>query len=506
MKSPYLRLFRHQVRILDGSDDPNLAYEFLKTCSTLLTQPLEQGVVELEWARLLFIRGQWDRCLEALDRVEAREGLLCAEDRSLFFLTSARLHQGYGDLNQSLTFLEQAVLSAEECGGEELIEALIDLGALFHRLGERDRGDEFLDRARELMLCGGTSSLQANLLIQQGLLAFRADNLIEAAKCYRSAYNLLPSPEQPSLLRGEIWRYLGVLSAVDGHLQEALKFQQDALADFLVVSYPLGCAKAYNSLGQTCLKLGSYQEARLFFEQAEGLCRQLGAEAERATILGKLGRVYAELGQYEKAILFQRQDLELSSRFGNYRALAYALRNLGLSYRAKGDFSQAVSYLEDSRGRFKELEDTIPQVYTVLDLVACLVDLKRWDDAGHDLDEALGLLEKRLESTPDHVRAHYFAALIARQRGQIQHAESALWRALEFADSFAIPELRTTIHFELGDLYRVQGDREGAVEQWVSAYRLVTKHPQHRLAFAIIEGLYQIAPQRLFEVLLVEEK
>lgn len=502
MTSPYLRLFRRELRHLEKLGDFVRADGFLQECTLLLASPGERAVTHLERARMQFLLGHWEGCLSSLDAVSVYDHLLGSQDRSLFYLVSARLHQGYGDLNQALVFLEQAVSEAEECGGRQLLESLIELGALFHRVGERERGTEFLERAEQMAESEQDSELTAQLYVQKGLLAFRGDNPVEAALYYQKGLELLEHPELPSVLRGEIRRYLGVLAAIDGRAYEALEYQRDALQDFTAIPHPLGSAKAYNSLGQTCLRLSRYQEARFFLEKAEVLCRELGAEAERATILGKLGRVYAETGQYEKAIEFQKQDLDLSSRFGNYRALAYALRNLGLSYRAKGDYEKAVTYLKDSRNRFAELEDPTPQVRSDLDLVSSLTKLERWKEAGEYLADALSLLERRLETTPDHVHAHYYAGVLAHQRGEQKEAESYLWQALELSQSFTITPRQSAIHFELAELYRSYRDKEGAIEQLLLAYRLAKSYSLQKLLYAIVERLYELSPKSLFELLL----
>jgi tetratricopeptide (TPR) repeat protein len=502
MTSPYLRLFRAELKNLERAGDLRASVDFLETWAPLFGGLQEQAVIRLEKARLQLLCGQWDQCLASLDEVSASDHLLGPGEKSLLYLLSGRLHQGYGDLNQSLIFLEMAVTEAELAGQLELTEALIEIGALFHRLGERERGTEFLERAEQLADALTDKEVLAHLHVQLGLLAFRGDNLALAEGHYRDALGLLPCPERPSLLRGEIRRYLGVLAATDGRAYEALEFLRDALEDFDALPYPLGSAKAYNSLGQTCLRLSRHQEARFFLETAETLCRELGAEAERATILGKLGRVYAETGQYEKAIEFQQQDLDSSSRFGNYRALAYALRNLGLSYRAKGDFEKSIAYLKDSRDRFAELEDPTPQVRSDLDLVSSLAELELWEQAQEYLDDALSVLEKRLESTPDHVHAHYYAGVLARQRGQEREAEASLWTALELSQGFTIAPRQAAIHFELAELYRGYRDREGAVEHLISAYRLAKSYSLPRLLFPVVERLHELSPKSLFDLLL----
>jgi hypothetical protein len=122
MSSPYLRLFRWELKCREQKGDFVQLAEFLELCAPLLSGPVQRTVVELERARLRLLSGEWDKCLASLDQVSTYEHLLGAADRSLFYLVSARLHQGYGDLNQALVFLELAVSEAEVEGGARLAE------------------------------------------------------------------------------------------------------------------------------------------------------------------------------------------------------------------------------------------------------------------------------------------------------------------------------------------------------------------------------------------------
>lgn len=502
MSCPYLNLFRLELRSREARGDLSVVEGFLEACSDALNEPKQRVVLNLEKARLAYHLGDWDECLSKLDEVDSHDFLLSVEDRSLFYLVSATLHQGYGDLNQALVFLELAVAEAEDCQGIRLVEALTEIGSLFHRIGERERANEFLDRAEGLAQQLQSPDHEARLALQRGLTAFRSNRPGEAEDYYTRVLHLMTSPHTPSVLKGDALRYLGVLAVLDGRPYEGMAYHRDALACFVALSYPLGQAKAYNSLGQTCLKLARHEEARFFLERAEVLCRDLGAEAERATILGKLGSVYAETGQYEKAILFQKQDLESSSRFGNYRALAFALRNLGLSYLAKGDCDRAVEHLRDSRDRFAELEDASFRVATDLDLVSTLMEHSRNEEAWEYLQDALALLENRLEASPDHVHARYFTGVLARQRGDERTAKNVLYEALELSESFAMRPRQASVHFELAQLHRGGPDSSAAVEHLASAYRLAKACSMQSLLFKTVEGLFELDPRQLFEQLL----
>lgn len=503
MKAVYLKLFRCELHRLEGEGGFLAAAKFLRSLETAFRSREFEAVLVLEKARLAYFLGEWEECLELLDKVEAFDRLLQADDRAYFYLLSARLHQGYGDLNQALSFLEMA-LSEAECGeGHRTTETILEMASLFHRIGEQERGTDFLTQAGDRLQRLFHPELAARLAFENGLVAVRQENLSQAQDHFQASLSHLSKSPGPSISRGEGLRFLGILAALDSRPYEALKLQKEALDCFSALAYKLGCAKAYNSIGQTCLQLGRYEEAQLFLQNAEQICAAMGAEAERAMILGKLGLVFVKNGQFEKAIRYQQQDLEISSRFGNYRALAFSLRNLGLSFKAKGDLELAVKYLRDSRDRFAELEDYAFQVKADLDLVSALLEHGRVPEAFGFLEDAQSLLEKRLEVTSDHVHARYYAGLLALEAENYHRAEKFLWQAQEMCQAFSMQTRQADVHYQLARLYLAKEDRDAALEELLSAYRLARTHANSKLLGRAVEMLYSIAPDSLFQELLL---
>ena len=501
MSTPEVKSFRSELQKIESVGEMNKAYEFVGTCEEKFGDPTQLAHLRLEKARLAFILGKWDECLSLLDQIESQLNLLDSDSTSRFFVVSSRLHQGYGDLNQALALLEIAVAEAEASESPSLIDALIEIATLFHRIGERERGNEFLDRAGSLISKNPNSEQEAALVLQRGLLAIRTDELGEAEAHYGRVHSLLAHPDKPSLIKGAVLRFQGVLAVTDGNPEDALALQRKSLDCFRALPHPLGEAKALNSLGQTCLSRGDFEEARFFLERAEQVCFELGAEAERATILGKLGRVCAQTGEHEKAIEYQRKDLDLSSRFGNYRALAFSLRNLGLSYRAKGELEQAVKYLRDSRDRFTELEDHAFQVRTDLDLVSALLEHDRLAEAFGYLRDAQEHLDRRMETSTDHVHARYFDGVIAFQSERFHEAETLLWQALEMCDTFGLRSRQVDVHLSLAELYLSKDDQAAAVEELSSAYKLAKKRSDRGVLSKITARLFDLCPDRLFSML-----
>lgn len=499
MRSVYLNLLRLETRRVEESRGLAGVEEFLSECAQSFKAADFRVVVLLERAKLRLLSADWEECLNLLDEVQLHDHLLEPPDKAVYYLTSARLHHGYGDINQAIAFIEMAL--AESSGRVE-IEAQIEMGSLFNRIGERERGSEFLSLAEEALREQPSPELESRLAFERGLEQLRSERISESLEAFERSLRSL-NTVQPSAAHAESLRFLGIIAAMDSRPLEALELQKKALDLFLSLNNPFGASKTYSSIGQTCLQLERYEEAELFLRKAEEICRTIGAEAERAMILGKLGSVFVRHGDFEKAISYQKQDLELSSRFGNYRALAFSLRNLGLSYKAMGDLSKAVGYLRDSRDRFAELEDDTYLVKADLDLVGALLDHDRVMEAFGYLEEAQEHLDRRLEISLDHVNARFYSGVVALRTNHFHRAESLLWQALEMCQSFSLVSRQAHIHERLAELYLKKNDREAAQIEYLSVYRLAVENGLSELRLRAAQQLLDIDPDALFQELLL---
>lgn len=473
--------------------------EFLQRCAQAFRSPDFLVLILLEQAKLRLHFGEWEECLHLLDEIQLHDHLLEPYDKGAYYLLSARLHHGYGDINQALAFIEMAL---SESSGDTEVEAQIEMGALFNRIGERERGAEFLGLAQESLETIHNPELESRLAFERGLELLRAERIGEALEAFDLSLQKICSLA-PSVSHAESYRFLGILAALDSRPLEALQLQKRALNLYETLRSPFGTAKTYSSIGQTCLQLERFEEAELFLRRAEEICRSIGAEAERAMILGKLGSVFVKHGDFEKAISYQTQDLELSSRFGNYRALAFSLRNLGLSYKAMGDLERAVGYLRDSRDRFAELEDHTYLVKADLDLVGALIDHGRVTESLGYLEEAQDYLEGRLEMSVDHVNARFHAGVSAMLTSHYSRAESLLWQALEMSQSFALLSSQARIHERLAELYLKKNDPGAAQIEYLSVYRLAVENGLSELRKRAAERLLELDPDALFQELML---
>lgn len=481
-----------------------------------LEEQEEPGVVDqavsLRDARagLLMQLGQWDRALEDLDWISAREEQ--ASDRGVVaqaLIKNATISSNYGDFNQAISVLERALQEAEAHGGRvQQALAHVELGAVLSRIGEHDQGQQSLEQACKLLDTGWLDAdglqVQAAAFTQRGLAAFRDRDLEKARAHYERALESVRPLGAASRIEADTLRYLGVLSSIEGSNAEALHFHREALRMYMQLRIPLGVVKTYNSIGQTCLEMSRLDEALFFMHKAERLSRRLGSDAESAAIYGKLGNIYIQMGDYSRAVEFHLKDIDMCRRFGNYRALAYAMRNLGLSYRGKGDIEEAIHYLQESLQRFEELQDESHTARLHLDLARSYLDRSRLPEAEESIDEANHLLEKSGDPTPDLGYSRLLLGTLHRVWQNLEVAERSLKDALNILGRFGASTRLAEAHYELGLLYSDLSQNQQALEQLKSALRLARRLEMRNLMLDSIQQLERLDEFTLVD-LLVED-
>ncbi len=428
----------------------------------------EKALLRNRRAELFVALGRFQPALGELDRVLAvRDDL---SDSGLILralVVLAQVHAIYGEYGEALSSLENALTLAEALGTPlEKARVLTSLGALQARMGEHRSGGESLRRVLEILPESVRDSesglLRATALTQLGLAAFRERQAELARERYLQSLEILARWGPESEIEAETWRLMGVLWSVRGRYREALSHLRRALRVYLLNRMPLGRARVYNSLGQTCLEMGRLDDALLFLEKARWTCEELGADAELAAVYGKLGAVHLSREDYLQAVDLHRRDVALCRRFGNSRALAFARRNLGLSLRARGDLAEARRCLEEALESFLRLQDRALAMQVHLDLAEVWLDWGRLPEA----EESLRRSREELHAdSPDSDRARIWllTGTLLRLRQRWSEAQEAYLEALRILAEAGPTGALARARYELGQLHAETQDPEQAV-------------------------------------------
>ena len=114
-------------------------------------------------------------------------------------------------------------------------------------------------------------------------------------------------------------------------------------------------ATAYINIGAAFSKLGKYQKAIEYIEEALPISKEIGNREKQAHCYSGLGSVYNLLGKYRKANeLFQKAHrMEIGGRAGE----ANYYRNQASLFSSLGDHQKAKEYLEKALGIILEIGD-----------------------------------------------------------------------------------------------------------------------------------------------------
>jgi tetratricopeptide (TPR) repeat protein len=174
------------------------------------------------------------------------------------------------------------------------------------------------------------------------------------------------------------WRYTASLISLGnayqslGRYEEAIAFQEQALAIYREIGHRGGEATSLNNLGNAYNSLGRYQDAIAFQEQALAIYREIGDRGGEESSLGNLGTAYESLGRYEEAIAFQEQSLAICRDIGDRGGEASSLMNLGNAYRSLGRYEEAIAFQEQALAIFRDIGDRRGEATSLNNLGNCL--------------------------------------------------------------------------------------------------------------------------------------
>jgi DNA-binding CsgD family transcriptional regulator len=130
--------------------------------------------------------------------------------------------------------------------------------------------------------------------------------------------------------------YLAAVAVAEGHLDEASKLFQKALAEGRAIDFPLPIGIALDGLGRIARERGDRDRARVLYEEALGVLRAVGDMPQIALVLVALGHLALEEGDAAVAYRRFRESLELATTLGHRESLVATLHGIALALARAG--------------------------------------------------------------------------------------------------------------------------------------------------------------------------
>ena len=212
------------------------------------------------------------------------------------------------------------------------------------------------------------------------------------------------------------------------------------------------------------LLAGSYVELKRPDEASALLRSLLEEDPSNARALVSLANILQDEGKSDEVIQLCKKAIEVDER--NIQALAL----MGQAYMDLHEFPEALPHLQKA----VEIQPKLTQ--NQLNYVACLIGLKRYDQAEKTLNTIL-------HDHPKFPLAHYHLGLLYEEQGKFDEAYREYETELaNYSDSY-------TARFNLGRLQLRKGDREGYMQQMREVIRIAPKNALGYLFLA--RGLLQ---------------
>jgi transcriptional regulator with AAA-type ATPase domain/tetratricopeptide (TPR) repeat protein len=258
----------------------------------------------------------------------------------------------------------------------------------------------------------------------------------------------------------------GLMHNWTGEFGEAARLQAEALAlarqhDLLV---PL--LFGFFLYGLTLIGKGDYDAALGTLHEGLALAERVGDEAIHHRLLNCLGWLHADLGDLETATELNRRSAEIGRRRSDPGTFPNAALNLGEILLARGELGLAREQLEGVL-RYSR-EPTTSEWMRFRYSIRLFVGLGELELAGGDVARARehaarGLdLAERTGSRKNLVKAWRLTGEIAARERRWDDAETALRRALGFAETIANPPQVWQTHAAIGRLHALRGEPEAA--------------------------------------------
>ena len=226
-------------------------------------------------------------------------------------------------------------------------------------------------------------------------------------------------------------------------------------------------AEIYQDLGRTFAHRRSWEQARLYFQQALEIYIEYGAAGgtqsarfSQASTLHNLGAVAYEEREWEQARLYFQQALEIFIEYGDRYSQAITLHCLGMVAAELREWEQAQSYYQQAIEIYIEYGDRYSQARILHNLGIVAQQLREWEQARSYYQQAIEIYIEYGDRYSQAGTLHNLG-MVAKAVGELSQAKSYYLQALqiwaEFNDNYTIQTFSLP---SLVDLYQQTQDEE----------------------------------------------
>lgn len=262
-----------------------------------------------------------------------------------FYIQAADVARRRYLFDRAIDLYQRALDQMPEQDGLASMDALHDLGSVYHMQGETE---EALGCFEEMLVIAWQyvhRSKAAAALSKIGRV-YRTMGDYSAARAYLERSLTLFKQAEDRRGIASTQDDLGNIHYLQGNYDQAAQLYLDAINIREELGDIRGLALSYEHLGQVDRALGNLQEAENRFRQVLEMRRSIEDEEGVCSALNALGVVAHDRGGSEAAVAIWREALEIAVRTGNLRMQEFLYNNLGEVLVSQRRYPQAEGYFK----------------------------------------------------------------------------------------------------------------------------------------------------------------
>lgn len=265
---------------------------------------------------------------------------------------------------------------------------------------------------------------------------------------------------------------IGLCRRYLGAFEDALGLFEGALEGSRQAGCPRVEARALAEIANTLWLQGKYQHAFGTITQSNAIAGKLDLAFQLNVNHQLLALIWWELNQFARAYAALDEAVVHARRAEKPLEVASAFNNRGIIHRRAGELDLALDSFRQALEIDKALRSRWGQGYDHRNIGLTLHRMKKWEEAGTHLEEAVRICEE-IEDRVNLARALFALGDLRLSQGRPKAGEHLLKRALKDARALSLPEVEWRALRALGTLHRRKGETSKALEFFTQGVEVV---------------------------------
>jgi len=269
---------------------------------------------------------------------------------------------------------------------------------------------------------------------------------------------------------------LGSLSLEKGNTETGIDLMNESLEIYNTVSNSsIEMARVQNYLGTFHRDIGSYDQARRWYDQSLDVAQSSEDKNLEASTLNNLGRLYRKKSVYDSAKIYYSSSLKLNLELADKKNIASCYNNLGNIAHVEGDLEEALKNYITSLEIKEQLGFPRGISISYHNIGAVRFDLEDFKLAKKDFEKSL-TISKEIDFK--HLNIHNYLKLgnIERQLGNVPEAINLHELAYESSEALNFEQGMIEGKAYLGEDYFVAKDFGNALDAYQSCLAMAEKN------------------------------